>query len=204
MKRQFALCMLCLMASPTFAADKNGFSGFSVGFAAGGMHNSVDYSGYIEGNSSSKNDYLGALNAGYGFAFGDSMVLSVGASYVLGKSEFGETRYLDGAQSGVVKGKYKDHWSVYVAPGYRFAPDWLAYGKLAYHEMKSEYSDSLVGSGESRHHGIGYGAGVGYALSQNIDLNAEVQHVEFSRAHFALSSGKPAVTQYTVGINYRF
>lgn len=93
---------------------------------------------------------------------------------------------------------------VFIAPGIRFAPQWLGYAKLAYHHAKSDYTDSLMGSSTSSHHGTGYGAGVAYAVTRNIEVNAEIQHVRFSSASFALSSGEPSVTEFNVGVNYRF
>lgn len=61
-----------------------------------------------------------------------------------------------------------------------------------------------MGSGTSTHHGFGYGAGVAYAVARNIEINAEIQHVRLNSASFALSSGKPAITELNVGVNYRF
>lgn len=98
----------------------------------------------------------------------------------------------------------KNHWSAFVAPGYRFAPQWLGYVKLAYHRARSEYTDTLVGADTSSHHGVGYGAGLSYAVARNVEVNAEIHQVRFSRASFALSFGKPEVTEFNLGVNYRF
>lgn len=184
------------------AADN--FTGFTLGASAGLSHNSIDYAGYIAGKSSTKDNIVGGVNAGYGFALSDAAVLSVGASYVLNKSKFGEVTYLNSGDTIRVNGKFKDHWSVFIAPGYRFAPQWQGYAKLSYHIAKSEYSDTLMGAGTSNHHGIGYGAGLSYAVAKQVEVSAEVQHVRFNSASFALSSGRPEVTEFNVGVNYRF
>lgn len=199
--RLLALTVCC---SSSFAAESQTFTGFTLGATAGLSHNAMDYSGYIAGKSSSKNDVVGGLNAAYGFGLGESFVLSVGGTYSLNKTSFGQTTYLDGGNTIYVNGDIKNHWSVFVAPGLRLAPQWLAYGKLSYHSAKSSYTDTLVGSGSSNHHGIGYGIGTAYAVARNIEISAEVQHVRLSEACFALSCGTPSLTEFNIGMNYRF
>lgn len=206
MNRIHAACLLALAicAPQSGATETSPFTGFTLGATAGLAHTSIDYSGYIEGKSSSKDDFVGGINAGYGIALGENMILSVGASYALNSAKFGQVDYQEDGQTIYVNGKLKDHWSVFVTPGLRFTPQWLAYVKLAYHYAKTEYTDTLVGSGSSNHHGFGYGAGLSYAVSKAIELNAEIQQVDLSSASFALSSGEPSVTEFNLGVNYRF
>jgi opacity protein-like surface antigen len=199
-----ALMVFLLAGNVATAADSGNFTGFTLGGSAGVAHTSVDYSGYIDGKSSSKNTFTGGINAAYGFALNDAAVLSIGASYVLGKTKAGETTYQENGDTVRVSGKLKNHWSVFVAPGYRFAPQWLGYAKLSYHVAKGEYADTLMGSGTSNHHGVGYGAGISYTFAPQLEVNAELQHVRFNSADFALSSGRPEVTELNVGVNYRF
>ena len=198
------LLTLALCATPAFAADSANFTGFTVGVTAGQSHNSIDYSGYIAGKSSSDTSLASVLNAAYGFALSDSAVVSVGATYALSDAKFGQVTYVESGNTVYVNGKIKDHWSVFVAPGYRFSPQWLGYAKLAYHAAKSHYTDTLMGSGTSNHHGVGYGAGVAFAATRNFELNAEISRVDLSRGSFALSSGEPSITEFTIGANYRF
>jgi opacity protein-like surface antigen len=206
MNRIHVACLLSLAicAPQSSAAETSPFTGFTLGATAGAARSSVDYSGYIGGKSSSKDDFVGSINAGYGFALGENVVLGIGAAYVLNSAEFGQVNYQEDGRTVYVDGKLKEHWSVFVAPGLRLAPQWLAYVKLGYHHARSEYTDTLVGSGRSDHHGFGYGAGFSYAAAKAIELNAEIQQVNLSSASFALSSGEPSVTELTVGINYRF
>lgn len=186
------------------AADKAPFTGFALGATAGVSHNSIDYSGYLDGHSSSKNNFAGGLAASYGFALGGNATLSVGATYVVNKTKFGTTTYQENGDTVRVDGKLKNHWSVFVAPGYRFAPQWLGYAKLAYHQATSEYTDTLMGSDESRHRGVGYGVGLAYAVAPNVEISAELEHIDLNRKHFALSSGEPELTEFKLGVNYRF
>ena len=206
MKASTANCLviLSLCSAPAMAADKAPFTGFALGATAGVSHNSIDYSGYLEGHSSSKNNFAGGLAASYGFALGGNATLSVGATYVVNKTRFGTTIYQESGDTVRVDGKLKNHWSVFVAPGYRFAPQWLGYAKLAYHQATSEYTDTLMGSDESRHRGVGYGVGLAYAVAPNVEISAELEHIDLNRKHFALSSGEPELTEFKLGVNYRF
>lgn len=199
-----SLLILTLCATSALAADGASFSGFSVGATAGVSHNHIDYDGYIAGKSSSDDSFASGLNAAYGFALSDSFVLSVGATYALSNAKFGQVSYVEDGSTVEVDGKIKDHWSIFIAPGYRFAPKWLGYAKLGYHAAKSHYSDSLMGSGTSSHHGVGYGAGLAYAVASNIEISMEIEHVDLNRKHFALSSGEPDITEFKLGASYRF
>ena len=202
--RTFSLLTLALCTVPAFAADSANFAGFTFGASVGQSHNTINYAGYIAGKSSSENSFASGLNAAYGFALNDSFLLSVGATYALSDAKFGQVTYVEDGNTVYVNGKIKDHWSVFIAPGYRFTPQWLGYAKFGYHSAKSHYTDTLMGSGTSNHHGFGYGAGVAYAVARNLELNAEIQHVRANSASFALSSGKPTITEFNVGMNYRF
>ncbi len=199
-----SLLILAFCTAPAFAADSANFTGFTVGVTVGQSHNQIDYSGYIAGKSSSDNSFASGLNAAYGFALSDVVVLSVGASYALSDAKFGQVTYLNHGKTIYVNGKVKDHWSVFVAPGYRFAPQWLGYAKLAYHAGTSDYTDTLTGSGTSKHHGFGYGAGLAFAATRNLELSAEVSRVDLNRESFALSTGEPSITEFSIGANYRF
>lgn len=203
-RKLLCVCALAAISYQVAAADQTNFTGFTMGLTAGMSRNTVDYSGYIGNQSPSKNDFVGGANIGYGFALGQNFVLTVGAAFDLNSTKFANTTYQNGGSTVGVSGKLKDHWSVFVAPGVRLDPRWLAYAKVGYHHAKSEYTDALVGSGSTSHHGIGYGAGLAYAATRNVELKAEVQHVSLNRGYFALSSGKPSVTQLNVGANIRF
>ena len=197
------LVALALPSASALAADP-AFTGFTLGATAGLSRNSIDYSGYIDGKSSSKNNAVGGLNVGYGLVLGDSAVLSFGASYTLNSTKFGQVTYQNSGNTIYVNGKLKDHWNVFVAPGIRFTPQWLGYAKVSYHMSKSDYTDTLMGSDTSSHHGVGFGLGAAYAVAPNIEISAEIGRVNLSRASFALSSGDPSLTELNVGVNYRF
>ena len=136
-------------------------------------------------------------------AAGNNWIITLGTSYDLNDRKFGTVNYSDRGQQ-TVDVKLKQHWSLFVTPGYLLEPSLMLYGKLAYHAAKADYSDSVSGSGTRNHHGIGYGMGISYALNQNIELGFEVQHVSLSRESAQLSDGKPSFTEAMLRLGYRF
>lgn len=200
-----AVCaVLFAMASSSVQAGDAGFTGAAVSFGIDAAHNKVDYGGYVGNQSSSASSTGAKLDASYGWNISSGWVVSLGAAYELGHSDFGSIRYLDGGSLIDVNAKLKDHYSVYVAPGFRLAPQWLIYGQLAWHGAKAETADSRYGSDTTNHHGTGLGFGVAHALSSSLELRAEVRHVTFNRQNLRLSNGRPERTEATVYLGYRF
>lgn len=192
---------LCCM-STAFAAEGN-FTGASLSLGLGASSNKVEYGGFLNGQSSSKTDLASDLQFNYGIAAGGNWVIGLGASYDLNNRKFGTVNYTDGGQQ-TANVKLKEHWSLFVTPGYLVQPDLLVYGKLAYHSAKADIHDTDVGNGTSNHQGVGYGVGVSYALTRAVELGAEVQYVSLSRESANLSNGKPSFTEAMVRLGYRF
>ncbi|MDE2600201.1 MAG: porin family protein [Rhodocyclaceae bacterium] len=192
---------LCI-ATSAFAAD-NTFTGASVGLALGGSHNKVKFGGFINGKSASDDDGVAKLSASYGWALSSDWVLNAGAEYTLNKQKFGSTTYVSGGTQ-TVRFEMKDDWAVFLAPGYRIAPNSLVYGKLAYHQAKGHYNDTLPAVGDTTHNGFGYGLGYAYALNRNVEISAEYNHIDYSRESAVQSNGKPQQDMLTVGVAYRF
>ncbi|SCK24652.1 outer membrane protein [Vogesella sp. LIG4] len=195
-----AVAMCCMSAA--FAAQGN-FTGPSISLGLGSSSNKIKYGGFLDGQSSSKTDVVSDLQFNYGIAAGSNWVIGLGASYDLNDRKFGTVNYIDGGPQ-TVDVKLKEHWSLFVTPGYLVQPDLLVYGKLAYHGAKGEYHDTDVGNGTRHHQGIGYGVGVNYALTRAIELGAEVQYVSLSRESANLSNGKPSFTEAMLRVGYRF
>jgi opacity protein-like surface antigen len=189
-----ALSISCLAAETSF-------TGPSVGVALTAARNKVEYSGYYAGQTSQHTATDAELNASYGFDFGNNVLTAVGLTYALGEPSFGSVVYSAHETTDV---KAKQHWSVYLAPGCRFAPQWSAYVKLAYHHLQADTHDTLMGDSTSEHHGWGYGVGLAYAVTNHVEASFEVQQVNLSSASANLSSGKPSFTQATLGAAYRF
>jgi opacity protein-like surface antigen len=190
-------------ATNTFAADTN-FAGAAVGANLAYRHDKVEFGGFLNGASTTHNDISGQLDLSYGIPVGDAWVATLGATYDLNNADFGSLTYNAGSQNATVTYKLKEHWSIYFAPGYRVTPDWLVYGKVAYHHAKGEYTDSLFGNGNTTHDGFGYGVGVSYAATRNIQLGLEIQQINLSSGSGNLSTGKPSMTEAVFKAAYRF
>lgn len=207
-KGALALCLglSAVAAVPAMAQQANQinqFAGFNVGGSAAYRDNKVDMQGFVNA-SPSKSDAAAQFDASYAFALSPVWTLAVGGTYDLNKTDFGSVSYTDGGQNGTVTAKLKNHWSLYLAPGYVIAPNWQVYGKLAYHRADGEYNDSLSGSGKTSLDGMGYGVGVNYAATRNLRVGFEVQHVNFSRKSVNETSGKPEFTEAAVKVGYQF
>lgn len=202
MKNKILFAALALGAASAFAADAP-FTGPSIGVAFGASHNKINFGGFLAGNTSSDTDSVGKISAGYGFALTSSWVLNAGAEYTFGKQKFGNTTYTAGGTQ-TVHSELKNDWSLFAAPGYRVAPNAIVYGKLAYHNATGRYTDTLPATGETTHNGVGYGVGYAYALGRNIELNAEYNHIDYSRESAVASNGKPKQDMLTIGLGYRF
>lgn len=201
----FALSLgLSIVAvAPAMAQQANQFAGFSVGGALAYRHTNVDMKGFLN-SSPSANDGVAALDASYAFALSPQWSLALGGTYDLNKTDGGSVSYRDGSRTGNVSVKLKNHWSLYLAPGYAFAKDWQVYGKLAYHRIQGEYRDSLFPSGTTSHDGVGYGVGLNYAASARLRVGVELQRVDFSREQGNESSGKPELTEAAIKLGYQF
>ena len=175
----------------------------AIGVSLSAAHNKVEYGGFLAGAESSKTDVAGRLDASYGFGLSPQWVLTVGATYDVNKTDFGRVTYVSGSPQ-TVDAKLKDHFAVYVAPGYQVAPNWLVYGKLSAHHAKTEFTDSGASDGETTHSGTGLGFGVATAFSQHIEGRFEVEQVRYNEKSGNLSTGKPKTTQATFYVGYRF
>ncbi|NLR75350.1 outer membrane beta-barrel protein [Leeia aquatica] len=178
------------------------FVGPMLSIGLGSSSNQVQYDGFVKGDAKERSA-AADIEFNYGWSLGQNWNLSAGTAFDLNKRDFSTIAYTwHGAQS--VHGKLKQHWSVYIEPGYLVRPDVLVYGKLAYHTAKGEYIDSGAPSGTRNHHGTGVGIGVRYALSNHLELAAELQQVRLSRESANASSGKPKFTEAMLRLGYRF
>ena len=205
--RSFVICsvvMLLLGAGVTVQAEETKFTGASLALGLGSVRNQVDYGGYLAGQTSKDTDTVGILDASYGINLAPQWLVTLGATYDLNKTDFGTVSYVDGGNTYSVDGQLENHFSFYVAPGYRLSPNWLVYAKLGWHHAKGEFNDSQLGSGETTHNGVGYGLGVSTVLARQIEARFEIQHIDFNRESANLSDGKPETNQAVVYLGYRF
>lgn len=205
--RSFLTCstlMLLLGASATVHAEESSFTGTAVALGVGVARNQVDYGRFLDGKTSKDSDGIGIIDVSYGFNLAPEWVAALGATYDLNKTDFGTVSYAVGGNTYTVDTQLKNHFSLYVAPGYRLSPNWLAYAKLGWHHAKGEFADTLLGAGETTHNGVGYGVGVSTVLAKQLEARFEVQHIDFNRKSANLSDGKPETSQAVVYLGYRF
>lgn len=187
------------------SAQQN-FVGPAIGLTVSAIQNKVDFESTvtsINGQSTQTNDTEAALVASYGFAMSPDWVGAVGISYSVKSMDAGKVNYTAGtAQS--FSGTFKDHLAISFAPGYRVGPNALVYGKLAFHQVKAEYTDTAAAGGTNTHTGTGIGLGVAFALSPKVELRTEYEVVNFSSEKANLTTGKPKMSGLTVGLLYKF
>ncbi|PQA75677.1 outer membrane beta-barrel protein [Rhodoferax sp. TS-BS-61-7] len=204
-----ALTAATLLASAGTAFAQNtqqNFVGPAIGLTVSAVQNKVDFESTvpsINGQNTQTNDTEAALIASYGFAMSPDWVGTVGISYSVKSMDAGKVNYTAGtAQS--FSGTFKDHLAISFAPGYRVGPNALVYGKLAFHQVKAEYTDTAAAGGTNTHTGTGIGLGVAFALSPKVELRTEYEMVNFSSEKANLTTGKPKMSGLTVGLLYKF
>ncbi|TDR82619.1 porin family protein [Paludibacterium purpuratum] len=198
---RLAMFAAALVAGSAFAAQP--FVGPSVGLSVSSVHTDVDFSGGLN-NSMSSNRTAFDLNAGYGMELAPKVVLNGAMSINLNQPSAGSLGY---SSTNSVTGKFKDRWSLSLAPGYLITPKLMAYGKVAYQYANIEVNDSAFpaqGAQTLHFHGWGYGIGVAYAPVDHLETSLEVQKTEYSTQRMNASTGRPTTTAVTLGAAWRF
>lgn len=203
-----AACLaLELTAGAVAYAEDARFTGPSVAVGLGVSRNQIDWSDTWATSSEKKTTAVGRLDLSYGLGIAPQTVLTLGASYDLNKSNFGNYSFVedDGVTTHTGQTKMKRHFSLYVAPGYQFAPNWLGYAKFAWHNAKFEYSEAGEND-QITHNGFGFGLGASTVIAPNVEMRFEVQQVLFRRKSEGdgAVSARPKSTEAVVYLGYRF
>ncbi len=90
-----------------------------------------------------------------------------------------------------------------MTPGYLANDKTLLYAKIGYHKMKGTISGE-GGSESLKFSGVGFGAGVKVALTQNVHVYAEAQRVNYSAKKYDGETYKPSSTIGALGFAYKF
>lgn len=193
-----------LMSGAVAYAEEARFTGPAAAIGLGIARNQVDWSDSV-GSRDKKTTAVGRLDLSYGFGLAPQVVLNVGASYDLHHIKFGNYSYVENGSTYQGSIKMKRHFSLYAAPGYQFSPNWLGYAKFAWHNAKVEYIDAGEND-QLTHNGFGFGAGANVALTKNIEMRFEIQHVLFNRRTAVAGEVfvKPKSTEAFVYLGYRF
>lgn len=192
--------LAAVLISPQAYSQMRNFDGLSLGVNVNVAHASNEFR---VGGASFKNgdvSQTGSLQAAYGFAVSDSVVLGVGLSYGPGDIRAGS------ASTGGVGYELiaKDLYSLYFEPGFLVSNSTLAYGKLSYQGMKGETKLTTGGTLSDNFMGTGYGAGIRTMLSPNLYLQAEFEQTGYTERSNSGLVSKPTITLGTLGLGYLF
>ncbi len=215
-KITFALAPAGLLSVSTVDHAGN-FDGFSLGLeghvksTSTSINVSHGYSSFNFENLGGKHDFIPAISGSYTFAVAPQFLLGIGATYDLLSTDVGGYNIDGRGKTFSATIKEKNHYSIFVTPGYLVNDTTLLYAKIAYHQMKGELSaedgsESLKLSGIAL--GAGFGAGVKLALTQNVSGYAEAQYVDYADKTIKLDDVnvklKPSSTIGALGLAYKF
>jgi opacity protein-like surface antigen len=191
-----------LLSSPAFAQVQN-FGGFSVGVNMDltGTHTESTI-GTLAINSVGQPSVGGSVQAAFGYAATDLVLLSVGATYSLN-----EIPALSLASTtGSSKLKLKDAYSVYVEPAYLISDKTLAYGKIGYEAGTMNTEATGLAASKKDINGAAIGLGLRTLISKNLYLQAEARRVAYNSARFDndITDFKSSITVGSVGLGYKF
>lgn len=197
--------ILCTCATLSmFSTTAFSFEGFSAGLNVNFATASTKLSGAVGGAPISlglggQNSQFASIQAAYGFAASNDMVISVGGTYSLGNVKAGSLT-IGGAN---VNFKGKDIWTIYVEPGVKFGPSTLAYAKIAYSSMKGVYEEPGFSATEDLK-GWGLGAGVRVMINKAVYWQTEFLQTKYDGTTARGISYKPDTTIGTIGLGMRF
>jgi hypothetical protein len=219
MNKILKLSAIALLASSTsLMAQSKSFEGASIGLFGSMIGAEVDGK-VTDSNSAVSTGSIGkvtpvaGLDASYTFAAGSNGFFGIGATYLAGEAEFGLGN-ADSVETGAknFKGKIKDHYTVYIQPGYALSKDSAVYGKLSYNHADFNVSNAVKQPGNLE----GWGAGVGLKtfLTSNTFVQAEASYTEYDTltatktatggTGLVTASGTPAIAAGTITIGYKF
>lgn len=198
-----AALALTLACGAAAAQSGPSFVGPAIGIAATAQANKAPLTSQIttlNGQSTQGNDTAASLLGSWGFALSSQWVATLSLAWDLNTTDFGKINY---TATETLTLKAKEHLSASIAPGYMVAPNVLLYGKLAYHQLKGEYTDTGMTS-TVNHSGTGYGLGLAMALTPKTELRAEYETVQYDEQNVFVTSGKPEQSLFALGLLYKF
>lgn len=141
------------------------------------------------------------LVGSWGFEVAPKWVVTAGATMSLKDSEF----YSDSVNGTNSTATSKQHYSLYVAPGFRLGSDGLLYGKVGYHSLVVHYASTAGTDLDKTHQGYGLGFGYAHALTKNLELRGELETVTYSAENTAPTVKiAPRQTSLAFGLLYKF
>ena len=191
-----------LFTSPVFAQVQS-FGGFSVGVNLDLTGTNTESTiGALAINSVGQSSAGGSVQAAFGYAATDSVLLSVGATYSL--SEIPALSLA--STTGSAKLKLKDAYTVYLEPAYLLSEKTLAYAKIGYEAGTMNAEATGIANSKKDISGLGIGLGLRTLLSKNLYFQAEARRVTYNSARFDndTTDFKGSMTVGSVGVGYKF
>ena len=219
MNKILKLSAIALLATSTsLMAQSKSFEGVSIGLFGSIVGAEVDGT-VTDSNSAVSSGTIGkvtpvaGIDASYTFATGSNGFIGVGATYLAGEAEFGlGTADSSNDATKTFKGKIKDHYSVYIQPGYALNKDSAVYGKLSYNHADFNITNAVRQPGDLE--GWGYGIGLKTFLNANTFVQVEASYTEYDSltatrtatggTGLVTASGTPAIAAGTITIGYKF
>ncbi len=218
-------------ASPNVASPAFSWTGFYVGGQIGYAWSDTDlkvsgrkdvpgYAGFGKSFSPDPSGFMGGVYAGYNFDLSNNIVLGAETDLAWVDTDDSESStYLRGSVSQyTVKGHLKEKWAgaTRVRVGYAmdrlmpFVGAGVAYSKIDSNAKFSNAAGTAFSkvSGDKTLTGYTLGAGVDYAMTDNIILRAEYRYTDFGDKDFGNANFKYNVDYKTndlrLGVAYKF
>ncbi len=191
MKKHIAL--IVSISALSFSAFAGEFDGLSAGINLNhtkAKTKLVDpagpFDGYLQNNSTT-----GTVFGQYSYVADANVLLGVGATFDLNDTKLSATM------------KLKNHYSIYLEPGYILDKSTMIYGKVGYHVAKL-HADDNGSVATANMNGVGYGIGVRTKLDNQFFLQAELEQIKYSQKTINTAQTTPHTPSIKVGIGYQF
>jgi opacity protein-like surface antigen len=225
MNKILKLSAIALLASSTsLMAQSKGFEGASIALSGSIVGASVD--GTVnDSNGSSSTGSIGkvtmvpSIDAAYTLSAGSNAFVAIGASYVAGNAEFSAGNTGTGGTNAAKSftGEIKDHYSIYIQPGYAVNNSSAIYAKLSYNHADFNLSGATVTKQPGDLEGWGYGVGLKTFLTPNAYVQVEASYTEYDSLRATATNtnsegatstqtvtGKPKIAAGTISVGYKF
>lgn len=196
--KKVIIALLAIGISPYAFADK--FNGASV--SVNGEFSSTTAKVKSDGNT-----YEGVgrqsgnldIAADYAFSVNDKFVVLAGGRYALFDNEI--AKYKSDDESAKVKSK--NHYSLFVAPGYKINQDTLAYVKASFESAKGTLSGTDDDQSR-RYNGFAFGVGLRSYITDQVFVNVEASRTFYNKESFSGTSTDTGTTTASFGAGYSF
>jgi len=217
MNKILKLSAIALLASSTsLMAQSKNFGGASIGAYLATVGATVDGSltnsnNEVTTGSIGKNTPIAGVDLAYTISSGSNGFFGLGATYVPVKAKFGAGTS-SGSPAVANNGEIKDHYSVYLQPGYAITKDSALYAKLSYNYADFTITGANVAQQPGSLEGWGYGVGLKTFLTPNAFVQVEASYSEYdsftaretANSTTSTVTGKPKISAGTVTLGYKF